>query len=93
VRLLRAPNTGGPGVAGAAAAAGGHRAQGGRRHGRPPGRGGQEDGPREWWELNEYGTILRGERTGATLRLGDPTRVRVHRVDPIRGRVDLAPAS
>ncbi len=48
--------------------------------------------PREWWELNEQGTILRGERTGATLRLGDRVEVRVARVDAIRGRVDLTPA-
>jgi ribonuclease R len=45
----------------------------------------------DWWELNEEGTILRGERTGETLRLGDPVRVRVERVDTARGRVDLAP--
>ena len=44
---------------------------------------------REWWELNEQGTILRGERSGMTLRLGDPIMVRVGRVDPRRGRVDL----
>jgi ribonuclease R len=44
---------------------------------------------REWWELNEQGTILRGERSGMTLRLGDPLVVRVGRVDPRRGRVDL----
>jgi ribonuclease R len=50
------------------------------------------DGAREWWELNEQGTILHGERTGATLRLGDPVDVRVSRVDTIRGRVDLTPA-
>ena len=30
----------------------------------------------DWWELNEEGTILTGERTGETLRLGDPVRVR-----------------
>jgi ribonuclease R len=52
---------------------------------------------REWWELNEQGTILHAvladlRSVGATLRLGDPTAVRVRRVDPIRGRVDLAPA-
>ncbi len=46
---------------------------------------------REWWELNEQGTILSGERTGATLRLGDPIEVRVARVEAIRGRVDLLP--
>lgn len=49
------------------------------------------DGGREWWELNEEGTILRGERTGATLRLGDEVKVRVARIDAIRGRVDLEP--
>jgi ribonuclease R len=44
---------------------------------------------REWWELNEQGTVLRGERSGMTLRLGDPVAVRVGRVDLRRGRVDL----
>ncbi len=44
---------------------------------------------REWWELNEQGTVLRGERSGMTLRLTDPIVVRVGRVDPRRGRVDL----
>jgi len=46
----------------------------------------------DWWELNEEGTILLGERTGATLRLGDPVRVRVRSIDAPRGRVDLEPA-
>jgi ribonuclease R len=55
------------------------------------GRGGGGEG-REWWELNEQGTILRGERSGATLRLGDAIEVRVRGVDAPRGRVDLAPA-
>ncbi|MEA2219553.1 MAG: ribonuclease [Solirubrobacteraceae bacterium] len=45
----------------------------------------------DWWELNEEGTILTGERTGETLRLGDPVRVKVERVETARGRVDLAP--
>jgi ribonuclease R len=45
----------------------------------------------DWWELNEQGTILFGERTGATIRLGDPVRVRVRSVDAPRGRVDLDP--
>jgi ribonuclease R len=47
---------------------------------------------REWWELNEQGTILSGDRSGATLRLGDAIDVRVARVDVARGRVDLLPA-
>ncbi|HWC28153.1 MAG TPA: RNB domain-containing ribonuclease [Solirubrobacteraceae bacterium] len=45
----------------------------------------------DWWELNEEGTILTGERTGRTIRLGDPVRVRVERVEAARGRVDLVP--
>jgi ribonuclease R len=53
-------------------------------------RGGGEG--RDWWELNEQETILRGERSGATLRLGDAIEVRVARVDTVRGRVDLVPA-
>jgi ribonuclease R len=48
-------------------------------------------GERDWWEINEQGTVLRGERTGTTLRLGDVVTVRVARVDPPRGRVDLLP--
>jgi ribonuclease R len=47
---------------------------------------------REWWTLNDQSTIMRGERSGATLRLGDPIEVRVVRVDAPAGRVDLAPA-
>jgi ribonuclease R len=46
----------------------------------------------EWWDLNEQGTALVGERTGKTVRLGDPVDVNVRRVDTPRGRVDLAPA-
>jgi len=64
-------------------------ARGGRRDA-PRGQTGAPD--RDWWELNEEGTILRAERSGATVRLGDPARVRVARIDAIRGRVDLEPA-
>ncbi len=45
----------------------------------------------DWWELNEEGTILVGTRSGATLRLGDPVKVRVGSIDAPRGRVDLLP--
>ena len=48
-------------------------------------------GERDWWEINEQGTILHGERTGTTLRLGDHVTVRVARVETPRGRVDLLP--
>jgi ribonuclease R len=53
---------------------------------------GERQSIRDWWDLNELGTILHGERTGATLRLGDPIVVRVERIDAARGRVDLIPA-
>jgi ribonuclease R len=45
----------------------------------------------DWWELNEPGTILEGAESGRTLRLGDPLRVQVGRIDAPRGRVDLHP--
>ncbi len=48
-------------------------------------------GERDWWEINEQGTILRGERSRTTLRLGDRVTVRVARVETPRGRVDLLP--
>jgi ribonuclease R len=57
------------------------------------GQGASRPGPAgEWWEINELGTILHGERTGATLRLGDDIDVTVARVDAQRGRVDLLAA-
>jgi ribonuclease R len=46
----------------------------------------------EWYELNEEGTILRGERSGSAVRVGDPMAVAVGRIDAPRGRVDLHPA-
>ena len=53
---------------------------------------GAPGGGRDWFELNDEGTILRGERTGTTIRLGDAVDVRVGRIDAVRGRVDLLPA-
>jgi ribonuclease R len=41
------------------------------------------------WYLNETQTALIGERSGKAMRLGDPVRVQVDRVDAPRGRVDL----
>jgi ribonuclease R len=99
VRLLRAPaptgasaGTGASGDASRRARQGARGRRDGPRHAGGRDGGAERDGGREWWELNEQGTILRGERTGATLRLGDPVEVRVGRVDSIRGRVDLTPA-
>jgi ribonuclease R len=42
----------------------------------------------DWYELNEAGTALIGERGGA-LALGDTLRVQVNSIDAPRGRVDL----
>jgi ribonuclease R len=89
VRLLRAPK-----APGELSRGGGRSGQSQRAGRRDAPRGSRDQaGSREWWELNEEGTILRGERTGASLRLGDVLRVRVVRVETIRGRVDLEPAS
>jgi ribonuclease R len=44
----------------------------------------------DWYELNELETMLVG--TSGSIRLGDAVSVRVERVDPPRGRVDLVPA-
>ena len=74
VRALRAPEQ----LRAADGRGRGQRGAGGRRSVEPA-------GAREWWELNEEGTILRGERTGATLRLGEAVQVRVARVDTVRG--------
>ena len=46
----------------------------------------------DWWQLNEHGTMLVGERSGTTLKLGDPVAVQVRSVEAPRGRVDLVPA-
>jgi ribonuclease R len=46
----------------------------------------------EWWELNEEGTILFGTKTGSAIRIGDPIRVAVGKIEAPRGRVDLYPA-
>jgi ribonuclease R len=46
----------------------------------------------DWWELNELETMLIGAGSGDRIRLGDPVSVRVEKVDPPRGRVDLVPA-
>ncbi len=47
---------------------------------------------RDWWEVNPQNTILHGQRSGETLRLGDPLAVVVERVNAPEGRVDLSRA-
>ena len=43
----------------------------------------------DWWDINEQETALVGADSGRRIRLGDPIRVAVGRVDPPRGRADL----
>jgi len=45
----------------------------------------------DWWELDELDTALIASQSGKRLRLGDEVTVQVEKVDPVRGRVDLAP--
>jgi ribonuclease R len=47
----------------------------------------------EWWELDDHGVILHATKSGAQLKLGDPVRVMVERVEAPRGRVDLLPVA
>lgn len=47
----------------------------------------------ERFNLNEAETVLTGSRTGRAVRIGDPVTVVVDRVDAVRGRVDLIPAT
>jgi len=46
----------------------------------------------ERYHLSDHETAQVGDDSGRRLRLGDPIRVRVERVDRLRGRVDLVPA-
>jgi ribonuclease R len=45
----------------------------------------------ERFDLNETETALVGGRTGREVRMGDPIAVKVHSVEPSRGRADLEP--
>jgi ribonuclease R len=47
----------------------------------------------ERFDLDETETMLIGRRTGRTVRMGDPVKVRVDSVDAPRGRTDLIPVS
>jgi ribonuclease R len=49
-------------------------------------------GGRERYELDATETMLAGTRGGGAIRIGDPVRVTVDRVEAPRGRVDLLPS-
>ena len=64
------------------------RLRGGRAHARGRqarwrGERAAGDGERDWWELNEQGTILRGERTRRDAAPGRPAARAVARVDTL----------
>jgi ribonuclease R len=48
---------------------------------------------RGWWEPDEHESQLIDSDSGRAIRLGDPIRVSVGRIDAVRGRVDLDLAS
>jgi ribonuclease R len=45
-----------------------------------------------WWNPDEHESQLVDSNSGRAIRLGDPVRVQVERVESARGRVDLEPA-
>jgi ribonuclease R len=45
-----------------------------------------------WWNPDEHESQLVDSNSGRAIRLGDPVRVQVERVEAARGRVDLEPA-
>jgi ribonuclease R len=44
------------------------------------------------FRADPLGVMLIGDASGRRIRLGDPIEVRVVRIEPLRGRVELAPA-
>jgi ribonuclease R len=44
----------------------------------------------DWWDVDERGGVIRGQRTGRRIKIGDATTVRVVRVDPARRELVLA---
>ena len=49
-----------------------------------------EDLMDDWWEVDDRGGFIRGQRTGNRIRIGDTATVRIVRVDPARRELGLA---
>ncbi|HEY1922589.1 MAG TPA: ribonuclease R [Tepidisphaeraceae bacterium] len=49
-----------------------------------------EDLMDDWWQVDERGGFIRGQRTGTRIRIGDTATVRIVRVDPARRELGLA---
>ena len=43
----------------------------------------------DWWEVNEHAGVVRGQRTGVTLRMGDVVQVRIASVNVPRRELDI----
>jgi ribonuclease R len=48
-----------------------------------------EDLMDDWWDVDEKSGMIRGQRTGRRIRIGDTATVRIVRVDPPRRQLDL----
>ncbi len=44
----------------------------------------------DWWDVDERSGVIRGQRTGRRIRIGDTAKVRIVRVDPPRRELSLA---
>lgn len=44
----------------------------------------------DWWDVDERAGVVRGQRSGRRMRIGDTCRVRIVRVDPARRELVLA---
>jgi ribonuclease R len=49
-----------------------------------------EDLMDDWWDVDEKSGVIRGQRTGKRIHIGDTATVRIVRVDPARRQLDLA---
>ena len=44
----------------------------------------------DWWDVDERSGVIRGQRSGRRIRIGDTATVRIVRVDPARRELGLA---
>jgi len=44
----------------------------------------------DWWDVDERSGVIRGQRTGRRIKIGDTAKVRIVRVDPPRRELSLA---
>jgi len=49
-----------------------------------------EDLMDDWWDVDERSGVIRGQRTGRRIGIGDTATVRIVKVDPARRELDLA---